>query len=148
LAAPIVRVAPWNTLDLAAIAVTGAVTLLLLDRTWRRWNRKATASTIVQPMGRTPTTRMVSLLGGLSFVALVVVVTVGMGVDPSDEVGALGFVITCGTALTLLAGVVTVILLLSLDRRAYRAARRSLAGPGGRTAGAAPRPRPVQQTTT
>jgi hypothetical protein len=147
LAAPIARVAPWNTLDLAAIAVSAAVTLFLLDRTWRRWNRKATASTMVDPMGRTPTSRMACRLGGLSFVALVVVMTVDSGVDPSDEVGALGFVLTCGTALTLLAGFLTVILLLSLDHRAYRAARRSLAGPAGGQP-APPVPTPVQRTTT
>jgi hypothetical protein len=91
---------------------------------------------------------MASLLGGLSFVALVVVVTVGMGVDPPRKSVCSGLSSSGATSLTLFAGVVTVILLLSLDRHAYRAARRSLAGPAGGRPAQPSAPRSVQQTTT
>jgi hypothetical protein len=124
--APIVRVAPQTTLDLAAIAVVGAVALFVLGRMWRSWNREVSASTMVDLLERTPTGRMVSVLGILSSVALLVAASAHIGVASSDKAGALAF---WGITLTLSAGLLIVVLLLSLDTRAYKAARQSFARP-------------------
>ena len=95
LSAPVVRFAPSIALDMATIAIAGLLSVFLLDRTWRDWNRTATSSAMVQAVGRTPTIRMTLILGGVSFTALLVVTAAGVGVDPSDDVGVLRFVL-CG----------------------------------------------------
>jgi hypothetical protein len=128
--APAVRSAPWLALDLAALAIAGALSGLLFDRVWRGWNRKATARILIDPWSRTPARAMASTLAGVSFLALVVVTTVGMGTELSTD-PVLQFVLSWGTTLTLIAGPLTVLLVISLDYRAFEATQRSLDGPAG-----------------
>jgi len=124
LSVPVVRAASSMVGDVLAIGGAGLLSFFLVDRTWRTWNARATALTRVDPAGRTQVATVAWMFGGASFVALLVVPLGLLGVNASDYDGVLRFVGEWGRALTLIFGPLTLILLVTLDFRAYEAARR------------------------
>jgi len=122
-AAPVVRAAPWPLVDLVGLAAAGLLSHVVVTRTWRRWNSEATAKALVDPGGRTPLSRVAWTLGGWTALALLMLGLSRIGLEPSDLEGVHRFADEWARFITLSAGTATVILLVSLDFRAYEAAR-------------------------
>jgi hypothetical protein len=122
--APVVRVAPWPLVDIVGLAAAGLLSHVVVTRAWRRWNSEATAQALVDPGGRTPLSRVAWILGGWTVLALLMLGLSVIGLNPSDLDGVHRFVDAWGRLITLSSGTATLILLVSLDFRAYEAARR------------------------
>jgi hypothetical protein len=124
LSAPVVHLAPWAVVDAIAVASLGLLSLVGVDRLWLWWNSRATALSVTDPDGRTPIAPMAWLLGGGSVVAVLVLTLSMAGTDTTSYDTLLRFLSSWGLSLTWICGVLTVILLVTLDFRAYEAARR------------------------
>jgi hypothetical protein len=121
--APVVWLAPWTAMDLLAIAVSGVLTFHVLDRTWRGWNRKASALTMTDPLRGTPTRALSAALVGLSLAALLAITSVALATPPADIVFTI--VVGWGVLVPIFACPLALVLLFSLDHRARRAERRA-----------------------
>jgi hypothetical protein len=122
LSVPGVRFAPWTALEVAAVALAGVLSYLVLEGAWRAWNTKATAMTVVDPAAKTPVSTVAWIFGGWSLFAVLALWFGRGGSDAADDRGLLPVVDVLGT-LTLICVTLTVVLLLSLDYRADMAAR-------------------------
>jgi hypothetical protein len=123
LSAPLVHIAPWSVADVLMVASFVLLSVIGVDHLWRRWNAKATGLSVTDPGGRTPVGRMAWILGGGCVIALTVL-TLGLaGTDAAGYDALLRFLSSWGLFLTWICGVLTVILLITLDFRAYEAAR-------------------------
>jgi hypothetical protein len=123
LATPVIRIAPWPAGGVAVVAAVWLSTVIL-DSTWKRWNKQDTALAATRPGPASPVHSTVGVIAAWSVVASIAESLATNGVDLDQVGGLLRLASLSGNGLTLVFAPLVIGLIVTADRRAYNAARR------------------------